>query len=106
MDTKKLATTSSNTKRIEAAFLHQLRFALGRDRFSEDRHYHYVALVQTIREQLMPQCIATHQAYYENNARRSLPVARISHGSRHWQCAAQLDLDMTVVKPCSSKIST
>ena len=66
---------STTPDELSESFYRHLRFGLGRDRYSQNDHYRYLALVATIREHLMPDWLATHKACYESEARRGYYIS-------------------------------
>ncbi len=52
-------------------FWHYLAFHVGRDRWSQNDHYHHLALVLALRDRLMERWQATSRAYYARDSRRA-----------------------------------
>ena len=60
-----------NREALIEDFKRHLSYTLGRDRYSTNHHYHYNALVLTIRDRLMDRWKGTNQAYARGDCRRA-----------------------------------
>jgi len=65
----------SDVASLREDFKRHLSYTLGRDRYSTNHHYHYNALVLTLRDRLMDRWKGTNQAYARNDVRRAYYIS-------------------------------
>ncbi len=88
---------------IVRSFRHYYTHSLGRDRYCRSVHYHYIALVLTIRERLMERWKNTRYAYEETECKRGYYLSlEFLMGRTLGNAALNLGLDRTMAEALGS----